>query len=221
MRSPLNKARFMTHWAMVIDLKKCIACKTCIRVCTDVSNPPQGAAWRWSADHLLQIKPNESPVFFTLSCMHCENPSCLKVCPTSATYRRSDGIVAIDDSLCVGCGACIAACPYDARAITTIDTVAFNESGSKKNNNNTSDRIGICTKCDFCHQRIDDGIKKGLAPGVDDEATPNCVRYCIAEALHFGDLDDPDSNVSNLIKDRRNFTLREDLNNVPSVYYLY
>ena len=152
--------------------------------------------------------------------MHCENPSCLKVCPTSATYRRPDGIVDIDYDLCVGCGACITACPYDARTITTVDRVPFSEGRQQGKHRDDSDRIGICTKCNFCRHRIDNAIEKKAVPGVDDEVTPNCVRYCIGEALYFGDLDDPGSNVSILLKDRRNFILREDLKNTPSVYYL-
>jgi phenylacetyl-CoA:acceptor oxidoreductase subunit 1 len=211
----------MTHWAMVIDLNKCIGCQTCIKVCTGGNAIPHGANWRQVVVHPLLTESGESEFFFTFGCMHCENPACMKVCPTSATYRRPDGIVDIHYELCVGCGACIAACPYDARRIAAIDKIAFSETDMVDGSVNPGDRIGTCTKCNFCSSRIDAGIRDGASPGVDEAATPLCVRYCLGEALHFGDLEDPDSNVSKLLKGHRNFRLREDLKTGPSVYYLY
>ncbi|WP_372683686.1 4Fe-4S dicluster domain-containing protein, partial [Desulfosarcina sp.] len=206
----------MTHWAMVIDINKCIGCETCIKVCTGGNAIPQGGTWRQAAVQPLKTESGESEFFFTFSCMHCEKPACLKVCPTSATHRRPDGIVDIDEDRCVGCSACIQACPYDARRIARVDTISFCEPEKKHPGAGGSDRIGLPTKCDFCCHRIDAGVRDGLSPGVDDAATPLCVRHCLGEALHFGDLDDPDSHVSKILKDHRSFRLREDLKTRPS-----
>ena len=82
------------------------------------------------------------------------------------------------------------------------------------------DGIGVCRKCDFCVSRLDAGLKQGLQPGQDFEATPMCVRYCIAEALYFGDLDDPKSEVSKLIRENKTARLNEELQTDPSVFYI-
>jgi len=204
----------MTHWAMIIDLTKCVACETCIEVCRQFNKPPPGPSWRKSIVHEMKNNPSEKQLFLTMSCMHCETPTCLEVCPTGATYRRSDGIVDIDLNLCLGCGACVVACPYQARSISKSDIIS-NEIDVK-----SKDRIGICTKCNFCLQHIDAGLEKGLKPGIDPEATPRCVRFCLADALYFGDLEDPESEVSRLIQDNKVVCMQEALGTNPSVYYI-
>jgi phenylacetyl-CoA:acceptor oxidoreductase subunit 1 len=163
----------------------------------------------------------EQKMFLTIGCMHCNEPPCLEVCPTTATTRRSDGIVEIDPELCVGCGACILACPYEARNINSIDIIPYEKNQRQENPvRENEDRIGICSKCDFCASRMDEGLKKGLQPGQDFEATPMCVRYCIAEAMVFGDLDDPKSKVSKLIRENKTIRLNEELQTDPCVFYI-
>jgi phenylacetyl-CoA:acceptor oxidoreductase subunit 1 len=153
--------------------------------------------------------------------MHCSEPPCVDVCPSGATYQRKDGIVEIKNDLCIGCGYCVVACPYYARTISFEDKIL---SESRKGLQNpaviNSDRIGICTKCNFCLQRVEDGLAKGLTPGKDTDAGPLCVNYCIAEALFFGDLDDPDSKVSQLVRENKTICLQEELGTKPSVYYI-
>ena len=83
-----------------------------------------------------------------------------------------------------------------------------------------ADRVGICTKCNFCIQRVELGLEKGLRPGIDPEASPVCVNCCIAGALSFGDLEDPKSNVSQLIKENNTLRLHENLGTEPSIYYI-
>jgi phenylacetyl-CoA:acceptor oxidoreductase subunit 1 len=211
----------MTRWGMVIDLRKCIGCETCKHVCYDVNFVPPGSTWRQVVAAALNGCPEGQQVFITMGCMHCNEPPCLEVCPTSATKRRTDGIVTIDPDLCVGCGACILACPYDARKITFEDKIAP-EKGQRDENfaRPKSDQIGVCSKCDFCLPRVDEGQGKGLLPGRDPEATPMCVRFCIAEALYFGDLDDPESEVSRLILKNKTRRLNEGLQTEPSVFYI-
>ena len=182
-------------------------------VCADANNVPPGATWRRVLKHTFN--QNKDDIFLSMSCMHCKTPPCLEACPTKATYKMSNGIVDINLELCVGCGACILACPYMARSISREDKVNLS-----KNSNENIDRIGKCTKCDFCFSHINNGIEKGLRPGIDAEATPLCVRFCIAEAIQFGDLDDPESNVSKLIEENRTFQLNRDINTDPSVFYI-
>ena len=208
----------MTHWGMVIDLRQCIGCETCKHVCNDVNDP----GWRRVVDMMMEnYSKEQQKVFITMGCMHCAAPPCLEVCPTGATKHRSDGIVEIDQELCIGCGACILACPYKARQITFEDKISHQENDIQENpGREKPDRIGVCSKCDFCVSRLDKGLKKELKPGQDFEATPICVRYCIAEALHFGDLDDPESNVSRLIRENKTARLNEDHRTDPSVFYI-
>ena len=207
----------MTRWGMVIDLRKCIGCETCKHVCNDVNY----VGWRRVVNVTAEGDLNKKKVFISMGCMHCDEPPCLEVCPTGATSRRPDGIVMIDQELCVGCGACILACPYKARKITFEDKILREKSHGQKNPEwENPDGIGVCRKCDFCVSRLDAGMKQGLQPGQDFEATPMCVRYCIAEALYFGDLDDPKSEVSKLIRENKTRRLNEALRTNPSVFYI-
>lgn len=212
----------MTHWVMVIDLRKCIGCETCKQVCDGVNAVPPGATWRRLIDRETEGENHKKErVLLTMGCMHCSNPPCLKVCPTGATFRRGDGIVDINATLCLGCGACVLACPYKARSIVFEDKISpHNRCEALDMKSSETDRIGICTKCDFCRQRLENGLKKGLRPGLDAEATPVCVNYCIAEAISFGDLDDPESPVCMQIKENRTVRLQEELCTEPSVYYI-
>ena len=124
--------------------------------------------------------PDVRRAFVPVGCMHCDDPPCMHVCPSTATKKRADGIVTIDYDLCIGCAYCAVACPYQARYKSDEDTL----------------RPDVATKCTFCVERIDAGLAKGLKPGVDPEATPACVNSCIAQALHFGDVEDAASNIS-------------------------
>lgn len=211
----------MTRWGMVIDLRKCIGCETCKHVCDYANLVPPGANWRrvvsYSMDKGLDLQQ-----YLSMGCMHCSDPPCLEVCPTGATYRRPDGIIDINQELCIGCGACILACPYKARSINYEDKISWKENiGQGTDGRKNSDRIGVCTKCDFCLSRLEAGLKKGLKPGSDPEATPCCVRYCIGEALYFGDLDDTASEVSKLIRENRTSCLNEELQTHPCVFYIF
>lgn len=211
----------MTRWAMVIDLTRCIGCKACLIACSQKNDIPEGL---WRKLHVLPETPppERKRHIVTRSCMHCDHPSCLDVCPTGATVKRADGIVDIDANKCVGCGYCILACPYDARTIFRFSHCFEEATTSVKANPaaNTGGREGICTKCNFCATRIDDGLKKSLTPGVDDEATPLCVVTCSGGALMFGDLDDPHSEVSKQLKAGRPMRLSAEAENGPAVYYL-
>jgi phenylacetyl-CoA:acceptor oxidoreductase subunit 1 len=211
----------MARWGMVIDLRKCIGCEMCSSVCSELNRNPCGANWRQVIDRTIEENPDLIRLFVPMNCMHCSEPPCLDVCPSGATYQRKDGIVDIKNELCIGCGYCVVACPYSARTISFRDKIQIKFAEGLHNPTVVkSDRIGICTKCNFCLQRIEDGLAKGLKPGKDPDAGPICVNFCIAEALFFGDLDDPESNVSHLIRKNKTVCLQEELGTKPSVYYI-
>lgn len=212
----------MTHWVMVVDLRKCIGCGTCMHVCGQLNKVPPGSQWRRVAERTVEVNSEKNRLFVTTSCMHCNNPPCLDVCPSKATKHREDGIVYIDSDRCIGCHSCIVACPYDARSIPESNSFIEEAHGNCETDGTQKDKIiGTSTKCDFCRERIDSGIKNGFNTGTDFEATPLCVYHCISEALYFGDLDDPTSEVSKLISGNKTVQLRDDLETNPSVYYLF
>ncbi|MFZ5917476.1 MAG: 4Fe-4S dicluster domain-containing protein [Chloroflexota bacterium] len=212
----------MTRWAMVIDLRRCIGCQACSKVCKQTNKVPPDH-WRWIVDGGLSDPPQRERMSVPMSCMHCEHPPCQEVCPTTATFRRPDGIVDVDYELCIGCGYCIVACPYMARSILFqgdarqfAETLPVNTDAFQA----APDHNGVCTKCHFCLPRLEAGLAKGLQPGVDAEATPACVIACTAGALHFGNLDDPESTVSQLIRENQTARLQEELGTAPSVFYI-
>ena len=210
----------MPRWAMVIDLRKCVGCKTCSYACQGINKVLLWPQWRQVDECEVEGFQGPDRIFLPRNCMHCSEAPCLSACPTGATYRRSGGIIDIDYDLCIGCGSCIVACPYHARAISYRDetpSAAFSPIAEGKK---PADRVGICTKCNFCIQRVELGLEKGLRPGIDPEASPVCVNCCIAGALSFGDLGDPESNVSQLIKENNTLRLHEELGTEPSIYYI-
>lgn len=202
------------RWAMVIDLRQCFGCGTCTVVCAQANNTPE-KLWRKVEELGLSDNGLRQRFFLPFSCMHCENPHCESVCPTGATFRRADGIVEIDSKRCIGCGYCILACPYRVRTIL-YDHLNF----ELKTGNLLPDRNGTCTKCSFCKDRIDAGLAKGLRPGIDEDASPACVVNCSGHALFFGDLNDPQSNVSRLIQDNHAMRVNPECGTQPSVYYI-
>lgn len=126
------------HWCMVIDLRKCVGCQACTVSCKIENHAPPGQFRTWVADIEVGQYPKTKRQFLPRLCNHCENPSCVPVCPTGATFKRNDGIVLINQDICWGCGACVTACPYDARFINTETKTA--------------------DKCTFCAHRIEQGL---------------------------------------------------------------
>jgi phenylacetyl-CoA:acceptor oxidoreductase subunit 1 len=177
--------------------------------------------WRRVIDMEFGTYPDVQRVFVPVGCQHCDAPSCLDVCPTTATRKRADGIVAIDYDLCIGCAYCALACPYQARYKTERATFAYGRASGHETKRHDGARLAVATKCTFCVDRIDVGLEQGLTPGVDPAATPACVNACIADALAFGDLEDPRSNVSRLLAENRHFRMHQELGNGPGFFYLW
>ena len=227
----------MARWGMVIDLDKCVGCQACTIACKEENNIPYGSPSEqrlrreiyWN--RVLAVSEGKYPSvrveFISMPCMHCDDAPCVIVCPAKATYRREDGIIIQDFRRCIGCKYCMVACPYGVRNFN------FKEQEEKEYHRpdlppNRADRgpwpfphrvHGVVEKCTFCFHRIDQGIKEGKKIGVD--VVPACVEACPTKTRTFGDLDDPDSEVSRLLATRGGFRLREELGTHPKVYYLH
>jgi phenylacetyl-CoA:acceptor oxidoreductase subunit 1 len=213
------------RWGMVVDLTSCVRCYACIIACRVEHFLPAGMTW----PRLVAVETDGGhPTVSTYSvrCNHCKDAPCVDVCPTGATCRRPDGIVVVDQDKCVGCRYCVVACPYQNRTFLSRDKdkgyfpgrvqTDFEKSGKKLYPHQT----GTTEKCNFCAERIDAGLALGLKPGIDRAATPACVNTCVARALTFGDLDDPESAVSRLIRERKGFQLHPEYGTDPSIFYV-
>jgi len=212
----------MTRWVMVADLERCVGCQTCTAACKHANATSPAVQWRKVLDIEAGTYPNVSRTFVPIGCQHCSDPPCMHVCPTTATRRRADGLVTIDYDVCIGCAYCDVACPYQARFKVDAPGVAYGRAIMQHEiEREEPARIGVAQKCTFCSDRIDFGLANGLTPGIDPRATPACVNACIADALHFGDADDPNSNVSRFLREQKHFRMHEQLKTEPGFYYLY
>jgi len=227
--SPMDNALHGKRWAMVVDLKKCQkdnGCKDCIHAChsvhnvPDFGNPKDEIKWIWREPYEKAFPDQENEFVpdellraaAPLLCNHCNNPPCVRVCPTQATWKRQDGIVMMDWHRCIGCRYCVAACPYGSRSFNWRDPRGVDAEGKpfiKEQNPAFPTRTkGVVEKCTFCDERLAKGLK------------PACVEGCKQAALVFGDLDDPESEVRKLL--RENFSIRRKpgLGTQPEVYYI-
>jgi Fe-S-cluster-containing dehydrogenase component len=210
---------------MVIDRKKCIGCYSCMISCKQSHALPPDVFWARVLISESGAYPTVSKEILPVLCNHCKEAACVRVCPSGATTKREDGIVIIDADKCVGCRYCLIACPYQARTyhadkkkeywpgqgITELERIGHEICPLQP---------GTVVKCNFCVERIDDGLRRGLQPGIDRDATPICVNACPVKARTFGDLDDPNSNVSRLIKERKGYALHPEYGTEPSLYYV-
>jgi molybdopterin-containing oxidoreductase family iron-sulfur binding subunit len=170
------------------------------------------------------VYPRAIKHVYPVLCNHCKEAKCVDVCPTRATQRREDGIVWVDANKCVGCRYCLVACPCQVRTYYSKEKEYYPYQGltefEKLGKQLYPYQIGTVLKCNFCIDRIDNGLKHGLKPGVDVEATPVCVITCPAKARYFGDLDDPYGEFSMLIRKWRATQLHPEYGTDPSVYYV-
>lgn len=211
----------MTRYVMVADLRRCVGCQTCTAACKLTNATPPGVQWRKVLDIELGEYPAPERIFMPVGCQHCSDPPCMDVCPSTATDQRDDGIVTIDYDICIGCAYCAVACPYQARYKVEKPVFAYGAAMRVEEKRFDERRLGVAQKCTFCSDRIDAGKALGLKPGVDPDATPACANACIADALTFGDLEDPDSNVSKLLSENTWFQMHEELGTNPGFYYLW
>ncbi|MBI3362992.1 MAG: 4Fe-4S dicluster domain-containing protein [Chloroflexi bacterium] len=207
------------RYGLVIDLRRCVGCEACTIACKQENHTPPGVAYAKVIKEEVGEYPHVRRHFLPVLCNHCENPPCTEVCPVGATWKRQeDGIVVVDYDICIGCRYCIAACPYGARyfdfgdnyhePISEFEAQASPEYGEYRDRANGGSPIGNVRKCTFCLHRVARGEQ------------PACVQTCMPRARIFGDLNDPDSEISRLVAERRGFRLKEELGTGPNVVYL-
>ncbi len=223
------------RWAMAVDVEKCTECmeeliaKTgnpevkppCVVACDRENNVPEFEDKRidpqWIRIVKMKLKDVEGAreFYLPLLCNHCENPPCVQVCLTQASFKRPDGIVEIDMHRCIGCRYCMVACPYGARS--------FNWEDPREHLKEVNPRVqmrtkGVVEKCTFCVHRIDEAIARG------EEPVPACVEACRLYgkgALVFGNVKDPNSEISKILRENIVIQLRANLGTDPHVYYLH
>jgi Fe-S-cluster-containing dehydrogenase component len=203
---------------MVIDQNKCEGCGYCTQACRAHNDIPPEISWNRIID-AGEVQGKQ--IYLPRPCMHCEKAPCVDVCPVKASYYRADGIVMMDYDKCIGCRYCEVACPYNARAFNWETFNGENPAVPQWGQPEIPRRPrGVVEKCSFCYHRIDRGLANGLVPGIDTLATPACVVACPVGARSFGDLNDPESEVSKLLAKHTAHRLREDLGTGPRVHYL-
>lgn len=210
------------RWAMVIDTRAFTTraeYEECINACNEAHNVPniptdQNIKWLWtdSYDHVfpddmnnhLNVSVRKRP--YLLLCNHCTNPPCVRVCPTQATYKMPNGIVAMDYHRCIGCRFCMAGCPYGARSFNFVDPRKYLPD-PVPNPAFPTRMIGVVEKCNFCVERLDNG------------EMPACVVASNGKIL-FGDLEDPNSDVRQALANNYSIRRKPSLGTQPGVYYL-
>ncbi len=206
----------MARYGMAIDTKRCIGCNACTVSCKMANNVPADIQWtRVLTDGGEEVDtpngafPEVSMGWLPVSCQHCENPACVKVCPVGATYKDSEtGIVRQDYDKCIGCRMCMAACPYTGVRSFTWEEPSNGTDHALGDADAAPHQKHVVEKCTFCYQRQARG------------ETPACMDMCLARARHWGDLDDPNSEISQLIASREYKQLLPEEGTKPSVYYL-
>ena len=209
------------RYGMIVDLNRCVGCQTCTIACKHANDTPPGVQWRKVLDVERGTFPDVERLFMVVGCQHCAEPPCVPVCPTGATKQRADGLVTMDYDTCIGCAYCAVACPYQARTIVEGKDWYYGEATVQEEHVYHDERIGVANKCTFCVERIDEAHEEGMTPGVDLDYSPACSSSCIASALHFGDFNDPESNVSKLAAENSFFQMHAELGTDPQIKYLY
>lgn len=209
-------------FVMVIDLAKCKNALKCVSSCNKHHYITGDNAWL--KVHKMQESKDTASYWMPRTCMHCDQPACVTVCPVDATFKRRDGLVLIDNERCIGCRFCMAACPYSTRVFNwsepaydeeSVITMNMNGEHSSPDYAGKPSIKGTVDKCDFCPHTIKNG------------ELPHCVTACPNGVFYFGDkYEDTVTNgevsvrLSKLLEDKAGYRLLEELGTAPSVYYL-
>lgn len=215
------------EYSYALNLSRCIGCRKCVHACVNENNQsrspevqyirvlkmPQGTMDMEKGDHHYDVKnvPEEGHFYMPVQCHQCHNPPCVKVCPVEATWQEPDGITVIDYDWCIGCRYCEAACPYWARRFNFAKPQIPKEK-INPNMNYLSNRPrpkGVMEKCHFCLQRTRAG------------QYPACLEVCPTGSRIFGNVLDPNSEISYVLKNKRVFVLKEEVGTLPRFFYFF
>ncbi|NLY70227.1 MAG: 4Fe-4S dicluster domain-containing protein [Clostridiales bacterium] len=198
-------------FGMLIDLRKCVGCFACTVACKAEHATPTDISYNKVKKYEVGTYPSVKLKHLPMPCMHCDNPSCMEVCPTGATQKQDNGIVTVDANECIGCKACMIACPYESRQfLSEIKPYYEGQERTPFEVYMQKDfQVGTVVKCDGCIDRVREGLE------------PACVQTCITGARIFGDLDDPNSEISRLIASSGAVPFQRELGTEPSVYYIF
>ena len=233
----------MKKWNLIIDVANCEDCNNCFLSCKDefgdndfpaysAAQPKHGHRWMNIMRKERGMCPAIDVAYLPTPCMHCDNAPCENVCPVSATNHSNEGINQMSYNRCIGTKYCINNCPYRVRrfnwyAYVNNQEFEFNQNSDLGkmvlNPDVTVRERGVVEKCSFCVQRIQEKKMQAKLEErslKDGEIKTACAQACPADALVFGDLNDPESKVSKMFKDERNYHLLEELHTLPSVGYL-
>jgi molybdopterin-containing oxidoreductase family iron-sulfur binding subunit len=200
----------MVRYGMVIDLNTCVGCNACTIACKTEYATPHGIFYCMVLEKETGKYPNAKRIYVPVLCNHCTEAPCVDVCPTGASHKRKDiGIVLIDHDKCIGCGACIVACPYKQR-FRNPGNQQYYEEGLTPYENLVYTKLekGVVYKCNFCIDRLDKGLE------------PSCVQSCPTDCRVFGDFDDPKSKITKMIRERNASQLLPELGTDGGVYYV-
>jgi Fe-S-cluster-containing dehydrogenase component len=224
----------MPHrWGMVVDLDRCTGCEACVVACHAENNIPtvgEEQALKGRAIHWIRVEryyegefPEVRVKFQPVLCQQCDNAPCEPVCPTYASYHTEEGLNGQVYNRCLGTRYCANACPYTVRFFNFFNPVWDKPLHLQLNPEVSVRQVGIMEKCTFCVQRIKSAevhAKMEQRDLRDGEPTPACVQSCPPRALVFGDLNDPESEVSRMTRSRRGAKLLGELGTQPKVTYL-
>lgn len=199
------------RYGMILNTKRCMGCNACTIICKQKNATPPGVFWARVYTQEIGAYPDARIEYLPAICFHCENPPCVDVCPTGATFQMENGTVQIDQDVCIGCRACMVACPYSARYFLYKGQASYYpevESTPYEKARSEEHLAGTVGKCDLCIELVEDG------------EVPSCVAICPTFARIFGDFDDPESEVSKLLQERDYYQMHPELGTNPSVYYL-
>jgi molybdopterin-containing oxidoreductase family iron-sulfur binding subunit len=220
LRRALERRKKGTQWGMYIDPARCTGCRACQVACKAENNTPPGVSYIVVLEESQGTAPYTRRRYIPKPCMHCATPSCVIVCPVSATYETHDGIVVMDYMKCIGCRYCMTACPYSSRYFDVGDEYGKGCDGEAAYDHRPSNEysrvwprehdispIGNPRKCHYCQHRLSRGL------------LPACIEACPTDALVFGDLNDARSLVTMLISENATYRMKEELGNEPKTYY--